>query len=57
MRPGLTELKSHGTNAMRDFDRVAFTTDTREATLRLLDENADDPALQAFAAARTAKAG
>jgi NTE family protein len=57
LRPGLTELRSHGTNAMRNFDREAFTTETREATLKLLEENADDAALQAFAGTPAAKAG
>jgi NTE family protein len=57
LRPGLTELKSHGTNSMRDFDRVAFTEETRKATLRLLEENSDNAALRAFADAPVVKAG
>ena len=57
LRPGLTELRSHGTNAMRDFDRVAFTEETRDATLKLLEENADHPTLQAFGDMPAEKAG
>lgn len=57
LRPGLTELKAHGTNAMRDFDRVGFTTETRAATLKLLEANSDNPALKAFADAPAVKAG
>ena len=49
IRPWLTELKSHGTNSMRYFDRVAFTEASREGALRLLEENQDHPALRAFA--------
>lgn len=57
LRPGLTELRSHGTNAMRDFDRVTFTEETCAATLRLLEESSDHPALKAFAQAPVVKAG
>jgi NTE family protein len=48
IRPWLTELNSHGTNSMRHFDREAFTDATVEGTKRLLDENGDHPALEAF---------
>lgn len=48
LRPGVTELKSHGTNAMRNFDRARLTTEARQSTLTMLEENADHPALQAF---------
>ena len=57
LRPGLTELKAHGTNAMRDFDRITFTTETRASTLRLLDENSDHATLKAFADAPAVRAG
>ena len=58
IRPWLTELKEHGTNSMRHFDRARFAESTRQGTLRLLDENADDPALQAFVSRKDAqKAG
>lgn len=55
IRPWLTELREHGTNSMRHFDRAAFAESTRQGTLRLLEENADDPALQAFVARKAAK--
>ena len=48
IRPWLTELKSHGTNSMRHFDRTAFTDATVEGTLRLLEESDGHPALEAF---------
>ena len=48
IRPWLTELKEHGTNSMRHFDRQAFTDSTVEGTLRLLDESEGHPALEAF---------
>ena len=50
VRPWLTELKAHGTNSMRHFDRGPLVDAAREGTLRLLEENADHPALAAFAA-------
>lgn len=55
IRPWLTELKEHGTNSMRHFDRARFAESTRQGTLRLLEENADHPALQAFVARKDAK--
>jgi NTE family protein len=48
IRPWLTDLKEHGTNSMRDFDRQALTIGARMGTLRLLEEQADHPALQAW---------
>ena len=59
VRPWLTDLKSHGTNSMRQFDRAAFTEEVREATHRLLQVHEDHPALQAFNQQRdtTVKAG
>ena len=58
IRPWLTELKEHGTNSMRHFDRARFAESTRQGTVRLLEENADNPALQAFVARKDAqKAG
>lgn len=47
IRPWLTELKAHGTNSMRHFDRAALAASAREGTLRLLEANADHPALAA----------
>ena len=48
VRPWLTELKAHGTNSMRHFDRGPLVDAAREGTLRLLEDNADHPALEAF---------
>ena len=48
IRPWLTELKDHGTNSMRHFDRARFAESTRKGTLRLLEDNSDNAALQAF---------
>ncbi|MGH2695092.1 MAG: patatin-like phospholipase family protein [Actinomycetota bacterium] len=48
IRPWLTELKAHGTNSMRHFDRVAVIDAAREGTRRLLEEHADHPAITAL---------
>jgi NTE family protein len=48
IRPWLTELRSHGTNAMRHFDRATFSEDAHRGTTRLLREFADHPVLAAF---------
>jgi len=55
IRPWLTELRDHGTNSMRHFDRAKFAESTRLGTLRLLEENSDHPALQAFVARKDEK--
>ncbi|MBW3594064.1 MAG: patatin-like phospholipase family protein [Actinobacteria bacterium] len=55
IRPWLTELRDHGTNSMRHFDRARFAESTRVGTLRLLEENADHPTLRAFVARKDAK--
>jgi NTE family protein len=47
IRPWLSELKAHGTNSMRHFDRAALVAAAREGTLRLLEENSEHPALEA----------
>ena len=52
IRPWLTDLKTHGTNSMRHFDRAQFTDEARRSTLRLLEDNSDHPALVAFAKKR-----
>ena len=58
LRPGTTELKTHGTNAMRHFDRVEFTETTRVNTLKVLEELHDHPALNAWSTqSSTEKAG
>ncbi len=54
IRPWLTELKAHGTNSMRHFDRAGLAESAREGTLRLLEANADHPALAAAARVRAA---
>ena len=48
IRPWLTDLKLHGTNSMRHYDRAKLVEGAREGTLRLLEEHADHPALTAF---------
>ena len=58
VRPWLTEIRSHGSNTMKHYDRVAVVDAAREGTVRLLEENADHPALQAFKqASRKERAG
>jgi NTE family protein len=56
IRPWITDLKSHGTNSMRHFDRAEFSESTREGTTRLLEENDDNEVLAAFAKAKPKKA-
>lgn len=51
IRPWLTDLRAHGTNSMRHFDRASLAQSAREGTLRLLEENNDHPALAAATAA------
>jgi len=45
VRPWISNLKLHGTNSMRAFDRVALTDSAREGALRLLEERKDHPVL------------
>jgi hypothetical protein len=52
IRPWLTDLRAHGTNSMRHFDRASLSRSAREGTLRLLEDNADHPALAAATAGR-----
>ncbi len=52
VRPWLTDLRAHGTNSMRHFDRAALASSAREGTLRLLEENADHSALVSAGARR-----
>lgn len=47
IRPWLTDLKAHGTNSMRHFDRASLARSAREGTLRFLEANAEHPALAA----------
>jgi NTE family protein len=51
IRPYLSELGLHGTNAMRHHDRTGVVEAALEGTNRLLDDRPDEPALQAFRAA------
>jgi NTE family protein len=55
IRPWVTELRSHGTNSMRHFDRAVFSEDARVGTLRLLEEFADHPVLASFKAGADAE--
>jgi NTE family protein len=53
VRPWVTELAALGTNAMRHYDRAAVVDASRAGVLRLLESNADHPALRAFTGAAT----
>jgi NTE family protein len=55
VRPWLTELKAHGTNSMRYFDRAALAASAREGTLRLLEASSEHPAVVAAVGGRRAK--
>lgn len=48
LRPLLSELKTHGTNSMRQFDRTGVMESAREATHRILEEHVDHPAIAAL---------
>lgn len=54
IRPWLNDLRAHGTNSMRYFDRASLAQSAREGTLRFLEANPDHPALTAAAASRPA---
>lgn len=43
VRPWLSDLRDHGANSMRDFDRAALARAGRDGTLRLLDAHAEHP--------------
>jgi NTE family protein len=45
IRPWVSNLKLHGTNSMREFDRIALVENAREGATRLLEENSDHPVL------------
>lgn len=55
VRPWVSNLKLHGTNSMRTFDRAALTENAREGTLRLLNENEDHPVLAGWKRKSTRK--
>jgi NTE family protein len=48
VRPWLSDLAVHGTNSMREHDRVALAEGARVGTLRLLDDSVDHPVMRAF---------
>lgn len=48
VRPWVTDLKTHGTNSMRHFDRAALSDQAREGTARLLEEMSGHPVLEAW---------
>jgi NTE family protein len=52
VRPWLTELKAHGTNSMRHFDRAGVIEAAREGTKRLLKEHSEHAAITALAKRR-----
>lgn len=45
IRPWVSNLKLHGTNSMRHFDRVALVERTIEGATRLLEDNVEHPVL------------
>jgi NTE family protein len=48
IRPWVAELRVHGTNSMRYFDRAALVEDARLGVIRLLEDNVEHPAVQAW---------
>lgn len=57
IRPWTSELESHGTNSMRHFDRSAVIESAKEGTLRLLEKNAEHPAVTAATRKRSRRTG
>jgi NTE family protein len=55
VRPWLSELAYHGTNSMREHDRIALAEGARVGTLRLLDDNVDHPVMRAFTGSASIK--
>ena len=53
IRPWLADLKAHGTNSMRHFDRAAMCELAREGTMKTLEANNGHPALEAMRAETT----
>lgn len=47
-RPWLKELRAQGANTMRRYDRTVVTEAACEGALQALDENSDDPVVEAF---------
>lgn len=48
IRPGLTEVRTHGSNAMRRHDEAGIAEAAREGTLRLMEDNADHPVVRSI---------
>ena len=48
IRPGLTEVRTHGSNAMRRHDESGIAEAAREGTLRLIEDNADHPVVRSI---------
>lgn len=46
IRPGLTEVRSHGSNAMRRHDEAGIAEAARDGTLRLIEDNIDHPVVR-----------
>ena len=48
IRPGLTEIRAHGSNAMRGHDEAGIAQAAREGTARLIEDNAGHPVMSAI---------
>lgn len=48
IRPGLTEVRTHGSNAMRRHDEADIAQAAREGTLRLIEANAGHPVVRSI---------
>ena len=57
VRPWTSELGRHGSNSMRHFDRAGVIESARAGTLRLLEQNADHPAVVAASRKQKEKTG
>ena len=55
IRPWVSNLKAHGTNSMREFDRVGLVDQTHSGTTRMLEENADHPVVAGWKKKSTRK--
>jgi NTE family protein len=57
IRPWTSELRTHGSNSMRHFDRAGVIESARRGTLKLLEQNADHPAVLAAAKGSVRRTG
>lgn len=55
IRPWVSNLKLHGTNSMRDFDRVQLVDQTHAGATRMLEENSDHPVVAGWRRKSTRK--